>query len=255
MKTEHKRVLVIEDDPDIGAMLTLNLSSEGFAVAVETSGEAGLRWLQREAPLLLVLDLMLPGIDGLQVCRKVRERDDYVPIIILSAKSSETQRVLGLELGADDYLTKPFSTAELTARIHAVLRRMKAAEALGETRAGVIKHGALNIDPIAREVKLAGKEVVLTGKEFDLLAFFARNAGRTYRRTELPDKVWGHSHDGYEHTVNSHINRLRAKIENDPAKPGYILTVWGVGYKFATADEGTDEGSGQAFVVPDRSEA
>jgi two-component system, OmpR family, response regulator len=234
MTTGHNRILVIEDDPDIGAMLTLHLRAEGFDVAVEPSGEAGLRWLQRGRPLLLVLDLMLPGIDGLQVCRKVREREDYVPIIILSAKSSETQRVLGLELGADDYLTKPFSAAELIARIHAVLRRMKAAEALAESRAGVIRHGALSIDPVAREVRMDGREVILTHKEFDLLAFFARNAGRAYRRMELLDHVWGHSHDGYEHTVNSHINRLRAKIETDPANPGYILTVWGVGYKFAS---------------------
>jgi two-component system, OmpR family, response regulator len=237
MNKQHKRVLVIEDDPDIGAMLALNLGAEGFDVAIETSGEGGLRWLQREEPLLLVLDLMLPGIDGLQVCRKVREREAYVPVIILSAKSSETQRVVGLELGADDYLTKPFSTAELIARIHAVLRRMKAAEALAEHRAGVIHHGLISIDPVAREVRLGDREVVLTSKEFDLLAFFARNAGRTYRRAELLDHVWGHSHDGYEHTVNSHINRLRAKIEDDPSNPGYILTVWGVGYKFATPGE------------------
>ena len=234
MTTERKRILVIEDDPDIGAMLSLNLRADGFDVAIETSGEAGLRWLQREQPQLLVLDLMLPGIDGLEVCRKVRERQEYVPIIILSAKSSETHRVLGLELGADDYLTKPFSTAELIARIHAVLRRMKAAEALAETRAGVIRHGPLSIDPVAREVRLGERAVALTSKEFDLLTFFARNAGRAYRRMELLDQVWGHSHDGYEHTVNSHINRLRAKIEDDPANPGYILTVWGVGYKFAT---------------------
>ena len=237
MNKQHKRVLVIEDDPDIGAMLMLNLRAEGFEVAIETSGEEGLRWLQREQPLLMVLDLMLPGIDGLQVCRKVREREEYIPIIILSAKSSETQRVVGLELGADDYLTKPFSTAELIARIHAVLRRMKAAEALAEHRAGVIHHGPITIDPIAREVRLLDREVILTSKEFDLLAFFARNAGRTYRRTELLDHVWGHSHDGYEHTVNSHINRLRAKIEDDPANPAYVLTVWGVGYKFALPGE------------------
>ena len=243
MTAQPTRILVIEDDPDIGAMLALNLGAEGFEVAIETSGEAGLRWLQREQPLLLVLDLMLPGIDGLQVCRKVREREEYIPTIILSAKSSETQRVVGLELGADDYLTKPFSTAELIARIHAVLRRMKAAEALAEHRAGVIRHGPISIDPVAREVRLGDREVVLTSKEFDLLAFFARNAGRTYRRTELLDHVWGHSHDGYEHTVNSHINRLRAKIEDDPANPGYILTVWGVGYKFATPGEPARSGA------------
>ena len=237
MTTDRNRILVIEDDPDIGAMLSLNLRADGFDVAIETSGEAGLRWLQHEEPQLLVLDLMLPGIDGLQVCRKVRERQGYVPIIILSAKSSETHRVLGLELGADDYLTKPFSTAELIARIHAVLRRMKAAETLAENRAGVIRHGPLSIDPIAREVRLGERIVVLTSKEFDLLAFFARNAGRAYRRMELLDQVWGHSHDGYEHTVNSHINRLRAKIEQDPANPTCILTVWGVGYKFASLAE------------------
>ncbi len=237
MATDQNRILVIEDDPDIGAMLALNLRSEGFDVAIEISGEAGLRWLQREQPLLLVLDLMLPGIDGLQVCRKVREREEYIPIIILSAKSSETHRVLGLELGADDYLTKPFSTAELIARIHAVLRRMRAAETLGASRAGIIRRGPLQIDPVAREVKLGEREIVLTSKEFDLLAFFARNTGRAYRRTELLDQVWGHSHDGYEHTVNSHINRLRAKIESDPANPAWILTVWGIGYKFAMPGE------------------
>ena len=232
-----RRILVIEDDDDIAKMLALNLRAEGFEVATEGSGESGLAHLQREPPHLLVLDLMLPGVDGLQVCRKVRERSnhapDYIPIIILSAKSSETQRVLGLELGADDYLTKPFSMAELVARIHAVLRRMDAAEQLATSRAGVIRHGALSIDPVAREVHLGDREVVLTTKEFDLLRFFARNAGRAYRRTELLDQVWGYTHDGYEHTVNSHINRLRSKIEDDPANPAYILTVWGTGYKFA----------------------
>jgi DNA-binding response OmpR family regulator len=229
-------VLVIEDDPDIGAMLVLNLRAEGFDPHVETSGEAGLARMQRESPGLLILDLMLPGIDGLQVCRQVRSMSTYVPIIILSAKSSETHRILGLELGADDYLVKPFSTAELVARIHAVLRRMQAAETLAASRMGVIRHGGLSIDPIAREVRLDGKEVTLTGKEFDLLAFFARNAGRVFRRTELLDHVWGHSHDGYEHTVNSHINRLRSKIETDPSAPRWILTVWGVGYRFSVPD-------------------
>ncbi len=230
---ERRRILVIEDDEDIAQMLALNLRAEGFEVAVEPSGEAGLARLARERPHLLVLDLMLPGVDGLQICREVRAAADYLPIIILSAKSSETQRVLGLELGADDYLTKPFSMAELVARVHAVLRRMQAAEQLAATRAGVIRHGALCIDPVAREVRLGDREVVLTGKEFDLLTFFARNVGRVFKRAELLDQVWGHAHDGYEHTVNSHINRLRTKIEADPAKPAYILTVWGVGYKFA----------------------
>ena len=234
------RVLVIEDDPDIGAMLALNLAAEGFEVAVETSGETGLarlRGAKSNARVdVMVLDLMLPGIDGLTVCREVRALDRYIPIIIVSAKSSESHRVLGLELGADDYLVKPFSTLELVARLHAVLRRMQAADALAETRAGIIRHGGLSIDPVAREVRIDGREIVLTGKEFDLLAFFARNAGRTFRRMELLDRVWGHTHDGYEHTVNSHINRLRAKIEDEPAHPARILTVWGVGYKYAAGD-------------------
>jgi two-component system, OmpR family, response regulator len=237
LQRKQARVLVIEDDQDIAGMLTLNLRADGFEVAVETSGEAGLARLQRERPDLLVLDLMLPGIDGLQVCRKVRESGDYLPIIILSAKSSETQRVVGLELGADDYLTKPFSMSELIARIHAILRRMTAAAQLADLRAGTIRHGDLYIDPIAREVRLADREIAVTSKEFDLLALFARNAGRVFRRSELLDDVWGHTHDGYEHTVNTHINRLRAKIERDPADPQYILTVWGVGYRFAPATD------------------
>ena len=235
------RVLVIEDDPDIGAMLTLNLGAEGFQVVLATSGEAGLAQLKAQTTDagidVIVLDLMLPGIDGLAVCREVRTLERYIPIVIVSAKSSESHRVLGLELGADDYLVKPFSTLELVARLHAVLRRMQAAEAMAESRAGVIRHGALSIDPVAREVRIDGREIVLTGTEFDLLAFFARHAGRSFRRIELLNQVWGHTHDGYEHTVNSHINRLRAKIEDDPARPARILTVWGVGYKFASGGD------------------
>jgi DNA-binding response OmpR family regulator len=231
------RVLIIEDDPDISAMLALHLGTEGFEVAVEQSGEAGLARLRRETPDIVVLDLMLPGMDGLAVCREVRGFDHYVPIVIVSAKSSESHRVVGLELGADDYLVKPFSTLELTARLHAVLRRMQAAKTLAESRTGVMRMGGLSVDPVAREVWIDGREIVLTGKEFDLLAFFARNAGRTFRRMELLDHVWGHTHDGYEHTVNSHINRLRAKIEEDPARPRRILTVWGVGYKFSATGE------------------
>jgi two-component system OmpR family response regulator len=227
-----QNILIIEDDPDIAQMLALNLRSEGFAVTVAADGEAGLAHLSQAPCELLLLDLMLPGIDGLQVCRQVRSQRDYLPIIILSAKSAEAHRVLGLELGADDYLVKPFSLPELVARVHAVLRRMEAARQLAQNIAGVIRHGALQIDPVAREALLNGREVVLTTREFDLLLFFARNPGRVYKRMELLDQVWGYSHDGYEHTVNSHINRLRAKIEAKPAQPAYILTVWGVGYKF-----------------------
>ena len=232
---ERKHILVIEDDHDIAAMIALTMRAEGFEVGVAHSAEDGLIEHERQQPNLLVLDLMLPGMDGLQLCRRLREQPHYTPIIILSAKSGETHRVLGLELGADDYLPKPFSTAELVARVHAVLRRMDAAERLVESRTGVIRHGELSIDPIARAVCLGEREVSLTAKEFDLLMFFARNAGRAFKRIELLNQVWGYSHDGYEHTVNSHINRLRNKIELDPANPAYILTVWGLGYKFASS--------------------
>lgn len=235
---EPRRILVIEDDADIARMLALNLQAEGFETVLAGSGEAGIARLSDTRFDLLVLDLMLPGVDGLQVCRAVRGRSEYLPIIIVSAKSSEMHRVLGLELGADDYLTKPFSMAELVARVHAVLRRMEAAEQLAASRAGVIRRGALVIDPIAREVRFDERVLTLTSKEFDLLAFFAHNAGRVFRRQELLNQVWGYAHDGYEHTVNSHINRLRTKIERDPSRPEYIRTVWGVGYKFSVPGEG-----------------
>lgn len=232
--SERTRVLLVEDESDIADMLALNLRAEGFDVEIAATGEDGMALFTASPPSLIILDLMLPGTDGLEICRRIRASAEYVPIIILSAKSSETQRVVGLELGADDYLTKPFSMAELVARVHAVMRRMIAAERLAQTRAGIIHHGPLHIDPIAREVRLGDRDIALTSKEFDLLAFFARNAGRAFKRMELLDHVWGRAHEGYEHTVNSHINRLRNKIESDPAKPGYILTVWGVGYRFAS---------------------
>jgi DNA-binding response OmpR family regulator len=247
---EPKRILVIEDDADIARMLALNLRIEGFEAVLADSGETGMALLADGDYCLLILDLMLPGIDGLQVCRSVRARPEYLPVIIISARSSATHRVLGLELGADDYLAKPFSMTELVARTRAVLRRMEAAEDLAASRAGVIRHGALTIDPVAREARLQGREMTLTSKEFDLLAFFARHAGRVFRRRELLDQVWGYSHDGYEHTVNSHINRLRAKIETDPSQPRYILTVWGVGYKFALPDG--DAAHAGARIIPER---
>lgn len=234
---DQRRIMVIEDDPDISQMLALNLRNDGFEVVVEHDGESGLARLRHERHHLLLLDLMLPGMDGLQVCREVRQMPAYLPIIIISAKVAETHRVLGLELGADDYLTKPFSLPELVARVRAVLRRMDAAEHLAAARAGVIVHGALVIDPVARDLRLAGEPVALTSREFDLLLFFAHSPGRVFSRMQLLDQVWGYSHNGYEHTVNSHINRLRGKIEADPARPEFILTVWGRGYKFVDPGE------------------
>jgi DNA-binding response OmpR family regulator len=228
-----KQILVIEDDPDIGDMLGLNLRDEGFAVEIAANGYDGLNLLKSKAYDLLILDLMLPRIDGLDVCREVRRMPDYLPIIMLSARSAETQRIIGLELGADDYLTKPFSLYELLARIRALFRRVAASDRSALEKTGVISCGELYINPLAREVTLSKKALALTVKEFDLLLFFARNPGKTFTRLALLDEVWGYSHDGYEHTVNSHINRLRAKIERDSTQPKLIQTVWGIGYKFA----------------------
>jgi DNA-binding response OmpR family regulator len=188
---------------------------------------------------LIILDLMLPGMDGLSVCRRIREGNSITPILMLTAKSEEADRVHGLELGADDYLGKPFSVRELVARVKALLRRAKAGrEAAGGRRVqGRIELGGLALDFDKRKVTLEGRIVELTVKEFDLLALFALNPGRTYGRTELLNLVWGEQFEGYEHTVNSHINRLRGKIERDPARPRYLKTVWGVGYRFSDAAE------------------
>ncbi|WP_446809160.1 response regulator transcription factor [Methylomonas sp. 2BW1-5-20] len=237
MARTSKRILVIEDDPDIAGLLNLNLRDEGFAVELAADGETGLARLAAQAYDLLILDLMLPGIDGLEVCRRLRNQPSYTPIIIVSSKSAESQRIVGLEMGADDYLTKPFSVFELTARIRALLRRVEALKQVPHTpndTAIVTAH--LRIDPQTREVWLDGRPITLTGREFDLLYFFAKHPGHIYTRLELLNQVWGYSHDGYEHTVNSHINRLRAKIESDPAHPSQILTVWGIGYKFCAAE-------------------
>jgi len=184
---------------------------------------------------LVVLDLRLPGPDGLEICRAIRKSRPYQPILMLTSRSAELDRVLGLETGADDYLTKPFSVLELVARVRAIFRRVENVQALSEAPSDPIRVGRLAIDPTRREVHLGDRAVDLTAREFDLQQHFALNPGRVFSRAELLDKVWGYGHEGYEHTVNSHINRLRAKIEQDPSKPELIVTVWGVGYKLAQA--------------------
>ncbi len=230
-------ILVIEDNQDIADLVALHLRDEGYEVTLHHDGSEGLA-AARAAPYdLLVLDLMLPGTDGLTICRELRTGPHYLPILMLTAKSTELDRVLGLEMGADDYLTKPFSIRELVARVKALLRRAEAMGANPQQAAGfagdTLRCGDLQIDSERREVTISGKPVELTAREFDLLLHFARHPGRVYSRVQLLDQVWGYGHEGYEHTVNSHINRLRAKIEADPAKPRYVLTVWGVGYKFS----------------------
>ncbi|UCD77047.1 MAG: response regulator transcription factor [Desulfobacterales bacterium] len=228
-----KKILIIEDNQDLAHLLENHLRDLAFQVDVAFDGPTGLAKANSDNYDLVILDLMLPGLDGIEVCRRLRRRAAYVPILMLTAKSSEIDRVLGLEIGADDYVTKPFSIRELLARVKAILRRVEElTDGKHEPVPTVIRVADLEIDPTKRIARCGGQSVDLTAKEFDLLLHFARNPGKVYTRSQLLDRIWGYGHDGYEHTVNSHINRLRAKIEKDPAHPVYILTVWGVGYKF-----------------------
>jgi len=226
-----RQVLVIEDDEDISRLVKLQLTELSCTVKTAYDGIVGLAEAESRPYDLIILDLMLPGMDGLDICRRIRGKGRYTPILMLTAKSTELDRVLGLEMGADDYLTKPFSVLELAARVKAIFRRVDNL-AHPEGKDKVIESGPLRVDVERREVTLEGRPVELTAKEFDLLLHFAENPGRVYSRAQLLDKVWGYSHSGYEHTVNSHINRLRAKIEANPNQPEFIQTVWGVGYKF-----------------------
>ena len=226
-----QRILVIEDEPDIADLIRLHLVDQEYLVTVARDGTSGLRQATGTAWDLIILDLRLPGVDGLEICRQVRQRSQSVPILMLTSKSSELDRVVGLEVGADDYVTKPFSVLELTARVKAILRRASLSANTQPPAPSEVRVGAMVIDPATRETIVHGETVELTAREFDLLLHFANNPGRVFRRGELLDSVWGYGHEGYEHTVNSHINRLRAKVETDPCHPEIIVTVWGVGYK------------------------
>ena len=231
-----RKVLLVEDERDIADLVAMHLGDVCDEVTVARDGYDGLRLATSETWTLIILDLRIPGPDGLEICRTVRRLRPYQPILMLTSKSAEMDRVLGLETGADDYLTKPFSVLELVARVRAIFRRidnLRRQLASGPDPDRPLRIGRLAIDAARREVRLDEKTVDLTAREFDLLDFFARHPGRVFRRADLLDQVWGYGHEGYEHTVNSHINRLRAKIEEDPSKPAMIVTVWGVGYKFA----------------------
>jgi DNA-binding response OmpR family regulator len=233
-----RRVLVIEDDPDVGRLITLQLAELDCESRLVDDGVTGLAAAEEGRWDLVILDLTLPRMDGLQICRRLRAAEVQTAILMLTAKSSELDRVLGLELGADDYLTKPFSMLELAARIKGVFRRAEQVAALKAQAAAVPSSARIDVDGLSidverHEARVGGKPVELTAKEFELLVYFARSPGRVFTRAQLLDQVWGYSHSGYEHTVNSHINRLRNKIERDPANPDFIQTVWGVGYKFA----------------------
>lgn len=229
----NHRVLVVEDDADIAHLVELHLRDLACEVEVARDGETALQRALGQSYDAIVLDLMLPRLDGLALCQILRQQQVYTPILMLTARSSEVDRVLGLELGGDDYLTKPFSIRELQARVKALFRRAEAYSGrIAAALATVLECEDLSIDVSRRTVTLGGRPVVLTAKEFDLLVCFASHPGRVYSRAQLLDLVWGYTHEGYGHTVNSHINRLRAKLERDPAAPRFVLTVWGVGYKF-----------------------
>ena len=235
--TTLPRILLVEDDQPIADLLQLHLKDENWDVTHCARGDDGLQALTSGDWSLLILDIMLPGgVDGLEICRRARASARYTPIIMISARSSEVQRILGLELGADDYLPKPFSVLELVARAKALLRRVDALAQNARLAAGSVEVHGVSVDPVARQARLAGQLLDLTPREFDLLHYFARHPGKVFSRLDLLNAVWGYQHEGYEHTVNTHINRLRAKIEDNPAQPARILTVWGRGYRFAPAE-------------------
>ncbi len=230
-------VLLVEDDGQIAKLLTAELIDAGFAVDWARNGSSGVRKHRLSKPLLILLDLNLPDLDGLEVCDQIRNIDASIPILMLTARASKTQVIQGLERGADDYLTKPFDALELMARIRALLRRTE------DKKVGMcpapggedIVWRTLRIDPTKRLTQLDGRAIDLTVKEFELLHLFARHPGRTFTRDELLRRIWGDGFEGYEHTVNTHINRLRNKIEKDLRHPTMIETVWGVGYRFTQA--------------------
>jgi DNA-binding response OmpR family regulator len=229
-------LLVIEDDENISTALAEYFSRSGYSVTSASDGVAGVEAAVTSRPDVVVLDLMLPKMDGLSVCKELRQKNPLMPIIILTAKDDVVDKVLGLEMGADDYITKPFSLREVEARIKSVLRRARAAAAGDGKDETPIVRGHLRVDPVRREVTIADRHVDLTPKEFDLLRLFAANPGRVFPRKYLLEKVWDYSYEGYDRTIDSHINRLRAKIEDNPENPQLVLTVWGIGYKFTDAE-------------------
>ena len=227
-------LLVVEDDENISSAISEYFSRAGYNVKTVEDGLMGVKSALDDPPDAVVLDLMLPKMDGLAVCRELREKANNLPILMLTAKDDVVDKVLGLEMGADDYITKPFSLRELEARIKSVLRRSRTpATADGAKDEVPLVRGRLRIDPARREVTIGERQVDLTPKEFDLLRLFAANPGRVFPRKYLLEKIWDYSYEGYDRTIDSHINRLRAKIEENPENPQMVLTVWGIGYKFS----------------------
>jgi DNA-binding response OmpR family regulator len=224
-----QKILVVDDEPHILELVKYNLAQEGYEVLTAHDGAQAVARARDSQPDLIILDIMLPYVDGLEVCRQIR-RDSAVPIIMLTAKGGELERVVGLEIGADDYVTKPFSPRELGARVRAILRRTTAEASPGQ--AGPLRGGGLILDPNTHEVTLDGRAVDLTAKEFELLRLLLSHPNRVFTRDFLLEHIWGYDYYGSTRTVDMHISRLREKIEDDPASPTYIVTVRGVGYKF-----------------------
>ena len=227
----NEHLLLVEDDDAIAVALRLHLEGAGYRLHREADGQKAMATIDRQRFDLVLLDLMLPGADGWEVCRHLRARHADTPVIMLSARSAEAHRVLGLDLGADDYLAKPFSMLELVARIRALLRRVEQMRSTATSRQE-FAFGPFKLDTVRRELLCLDTPVPLTLREFDLLHFLLKHPGRPFSRTELLQRVWGDGFDGYEHTVNSHINRLRSRIEDNPRDPKRVVTVWGVGYRF-----------------------
>ena len=228
----QEKILVVDDEKTLVKALKFGLEKDGFQVSTAYDGEEALEKVKQEEPDLVVLDLMLPKLDGFEVCRRLRKERD-LPIIMLTAKGEDIDKILGLELGADDYMTKPFNPRELMARIKAILRR--SSHATGGIRK-VIRAGRLEIDLIKHKVMVDGEEIDLTAKEYALLSFLASSPGRVFSREQLLEQVWGYEYCGDARTVDVHIRHVREKLEEDPAEPKMILTVWGTGYKFREAN-------------------
>ncbi len=225
-------ILVVEDDPNIAALVAIHLRDLSAEVTVRNQGWQGLDEAMSGKYDFLVLDLMLPGLGGMEICRLLRQRKQYLPVLMLSSCSDEQDKIAGLEIGADDYLTKPFGSGELLARVKSILRRTQRQSRQAEEQLQRIERGVLCMDLELRSVSKGANRVELTNKEFDLLQLFMQNPGRLYTRMQILDEVWGEQFEGLEHTVNSHVNRLRTKIENNLTQPQYILSAWVVGFKF-----------------------
>jgi len=228
-----KKILLVEDDPEITKLLKLHLHSQAYMLFSSLSGEEAIQKIAHDTFNLIILDITLPGINGMELCKIFRERDADIPIMMLTSHGEESDKVLALELGADDYVTKPFGILELMARVKALLRRGNKGQATGSDEKEEIIFKQLVINAQKRKASIHGERLELTPKEFDLLLLLARNPGKTFSRSELLEIIWGVAFAGYEHTITSHINRLRIKIEPNLQKPQYILTSWGTGYRFS----------------------